>query len=49
MKSELIENNLKDSEEIGFDFDRGSVDLNLTECKTIVVRQIVYQSLILKL
>ena len=34
MRSELIENNLKDSEEIGFDFDKGSVDLNLTECKT---------------
>ena len=34
MRSELIENNLKDSEKIGFDFDKGSVDLNLTECKT---------------
>ena len=34
MRSERIENNLKDSEEIGFDFDKGSVDLNLTECKT---------------
>ena len=34
MRSELIGNNLKDSEEIGFDFDKGSVDLNLTECKT---------------
>ena len=34
MRDEHIENNLKDSEEIGFDFDKGSVDLNLTECKT---------------
>ena len=30
MRDEHIENNLKDFKEIGFDFDKGSVDLNLT-------------------